>query len=555
MPEEFDEYADGGVLAGGSWGTTFPITGSGGVTIAGNSTSNQSVVFDLEGEWYVNAYVFFDLEANWGLGEQPLSWYRVQGCCNYPTAAGSGLPTGPQYPGGCDVMGIQTDDANCVGAIGKQQFIQNILARSVIDVCNELTRSKLRWQICSIKKWSRPADPTYISSDDTCNTLTEVPYSSIPECIEFVLQTKATVMIGVTITLYEDFQVASSQSGKTRLSYVGGSYLDGMQNIVTGPTTVQTLSVFGNAATIIQSGGTTPTTNEYFFGSNGGAKCGGVAVVAHLSQSGVSKDLAEYLVSIDCKVFIPDNPNTGLPFEEIIFGEPTITTASLLLPTGIVTTACGSCDAMPLNIYMQHNLANAGVLNNFLIRNGLTFSNVLQLSYNSNLSMWVAVQHFNGIADDNANTETWRFTFDLDCTNEVAGESTGASVIKFGVTVTRKNNYTNVVYDSRIMILLPSIDTCNFIRNFYTDLNISLNTKTNYILNDAQVVPDTVILYDKIGMFATTYWNKNPEILLRFSRQNMEIKYDRRNIGSLFPKAVSYRGVGSQVSPTPTAIA
>jgi hypothetical protein len=86
-------------------------------------------------------------------------------------------------------------------------------------------------------------------------------------------------------------------------------------------------------------------------------------------------------------------------------------------------------------------------------------------------------------------------------------------------------------------------------------LNISLNTKTNYILNDAQVVPDTVILYDKIGMFATTYWNKNPEILLRFSRQNMEIKYDRRNIGSLFPKAVSYRGVGSQVSPTPTAIA
>lgn len=555
MPEEFYEYADGGVVVGGSWGTVYSLTGSGGAVLDGSAPNNQLAVFDLESEWHVNAYVFFDLESSWGLGEQPLSWYRVQGCCNYPTAAGSGLPTGPQYPGGCDVMGIQTDDSMCVGAIGKQQFVQNILARSIQDVCNELTRSKLRWQICSIKKWSRPADPNYIVADDTCNTLTEVPYSSVPECIEFVLQTNATVRIGVTITLYEDFQVASSSSGKTRISYVGGSYLDGMQNIVTDPTTVQTITVFGNAATIIKSGGTTPTTNDYFYESTGASECGGDAQVAHLSQNGVSKDLTEYLINVNCDVLIPNNPETGLPFVEIIFGEPTVTPVGLEVPVGIVATACGSCDAMPLNIYMQHNLANAGVLNNFLIRNGFTFANVLQLSYNSNLSLWVATQHFNGIADDNANTETWRFTFDLDCTNEVAGEDTGASVIKFGVTVTRKNNFTGVVYDSRIMFLLPSIDTCNFIRNFYTDLNISLNTKTKYILNDAQVVPDNVVLYDKIGMFTTAYWTKNPEILLRFSRQSAEIKYDRRNIGNLFPKAVSYRGVGSQVRPTPTAIA
>jgi len=547
--------ASGGVLVAGQVvsGFSVEVQGSGGILLDGAAANSHFLAFDLEAIWSINEEVSYDLEAMWSVGEQLQRWYRVQGCCNYPTAAGSGLPDGPQFPGGCDVMGIQTDDSMCVGAIGKQQFIQNILARNVEEVCNELTRSRLNWQVCSIKRWSRPADPTFVEPGDNCNLLEEVPYSEIPECIEFTLQTKGLVNIGVTISIFEDFHIAANpNAGGSRKSFVGGSYLSGGL-IVFDEATVPKVLTSGNADTIIKSGGTTPTTNEYFLQGLGGVELGGSASVLHTSGSGIPKDLQSYVTFINAKVFIPTNPVSGNPEEEIIFGEPTNLTP-LIVPTAAVSTACASCTAMPLSIYMQHNLSYAAVFNDFLIRNGYTLPNILHLSFNSRLNVWVATLHYTGLADDNANNESWRFTFDFDCTNNVGGEETGNSVIKFGMTVVRKNIGTGVAIDTRIMMLFPSSGICGYIRNFYADLNVSLNTKTTYVANDAKVVPDNVIFYDKIGLFSSTYWNVHPELLLRFSKANVEVRYDRRDISSILPKPANLRGVGTQVFQTPAAV-
>lgn len=544
----------GGVLVGGtlkSFGFIYDVATSGGALLDGATTPVHYLGFDLDSEWTINEEVSYDLSIEWSIGEQLLRWYRVQGCCNYPTAAGSGLPEGPQYPGGCDVMGIQTDDMMCAGAIGKQQFIQNILARNLSEVCDELTRSRLNWQVCSIKRWSRPADALLVEPNDNCNLLEEVPFSDIPACIEFTLHTKGLVNIGVTVSIFEDVNVAANpNAGGSRKIYIGGSYLDG-GNIVSGEATVAKLSFLGSATASIPSGGTVPTSNEYYLSSTTKVELSGAATVSHTSGSGAPKDLQQYLTEVNVDVFVPTNANNA-PEEEIIFGEP-INTTTLAPPTDAVATSCASCTAMPLSLYLQHNLQYTSVLTDFLVRNGLTLPNILHLSYSSRLGLWVATLHFTGLSDDNANSESWRFTFDFDCTNEVGGESTGNSVIKLGITIVRKNLYTGIAHDTRIMTLFPSYDICGYIRNFYTDLNVSVNTKTTYVGNSARVVPDNVIFYDKIGLFTSSYWSINPELLLRFSRNSAEIKYDRRDISSILPKAKSYSGSGTGATQSPVA--
>lgn len=546
----YNEVASGGAVLGGSASTSkdLDFIASGGVNVDGvavvqqrsryfpdggeNTTSGSAdaryvVFFDQSVYWDLNQYVFVDKTFAWVSGEQPLRWYRVQGCCAFPTAAGSGLPGGDQFPGGCDVIGIQTDDTKCVGATGQQQYVQNILARTVSDVCIELTRQKSKWQVCSIKRWSRPADPTLSDpATDECNELTEVPYNDIPECLPFTLQSDTITFIAATTIISEAF-----------VRYDCACTPPDFESV--DPSLCGEIEVYGDGRYYIKSGAPTPTTVIYKYFANGGMILTGGSAESDPSWN------SDLVTDIKFTSFID---NEELVFTAVDEGAP------IVQPTGTIATACGTCTSMPNQFYMQHNIVNPSVFYNFLQRNSLTMPNVLPMTYNRKVQMWTSNQHFVGVSDDNANNESWRFSFEFGCPNQIGGESLGKGAIKLSLTVVRKNLTTGIDFDTRLLILFPADDFCASIRNFSDDFVFRLDTKTNYVLSDGLVVPQSVLLYDKIGMFKSSYWAQNPALTIRMSRTSEGVKVDRKDISGIFPTAETLLARGLEITRSPIGV-
>ena len=520
----FNYSASGGVESGDAAlvNVAFNVSASGGVEIAGESTVSERMVYHSDGGplltggaasfivrlffeqeiyWNIDQLIVVDQRFSWVTGLQPLRWWRVQGACNFPTAAGSGLPTGDQFPGGCDVMGIQTDDTKCVGAIGKQQFIQQILARTASEVCEKLRESKLNWQITGMKRWSRPADPALVQTQEqegtaeSCNKLEDVPYQNLPACLEYTLQTTAITHIRATTILFE-----------TLHSYTG-----------TG-----TLRTSGNAETVILSGGTTPTVASFNYESNGLIiETGGSATVT----SSVDVDrLTEMIITTVLEENIVFAIQDNLP--------------AIVIPTESVATGCGTCSAMPVQLFLQNNLSNPGVLYNFLQRNGYTLPRIVTLNYSSRLETWVSHLHYNGIADN----ESWRFSFELGCVTEYGAESTGTPTIKFAISIVRKDLNTNSDYDTRIVVLFPSAEFCSTINNLLEDFVFSVDVKTLFVKTPSSVEPLTVLVYDQIGIFSSTYWAANPKLNFRLTSTSGSTVEEKLSLTPFLPQQNTFLG-------------
>lgn len=489
--------ASGGVVGGGlaSLIATYHYFPDGGeVLTGGEALSEFSLIFDLDVQWQTRATIEIDKEFYWNTGTLPLRWYRVQGCCVFPTGAGDGVGGG--QPGGCDITGIQTDDIKCVGATGKQQFIQNLVGSSVSDICQQLTDSRLNWEICSIKRWSRPADGRLVEPDDQCNTLVDVPYCEIPECLNFCVHTNSITNIGVTTYVIESF-VSHISSGV----------------VITG----------GQAITSIVGG---VDTNQSFFEyvSDGGeVLTGGEA----LTSSSWDNDL---LTTIGVTTYIENL--------EAVFGSGTEGPV-LDLPTQLIGTSCGSCDSMPLVLYFFHNLSNESVFANYMQRNGLEMPNPLPMHYSARSQSWVANCHMTGTSDDNlGSTETWRFSFEWSCISSLGGEELGSSSWKFSMLVVRKNEYSGIDFDTRALIVFPPEQICLTSQNLGFDFSFKFNTVTKFVSNDSDIVPNTTLLTDTIGLFKSKFWARSPNFTVRLSKSNISNGVARQDIYPIFPQSL-----------------
>jgi len=493
----FDVTGSGGSVGGGVGGLTvayryFPDGGE--VLTGGEALSNFSLIFDLELQWQTRATIEIDKEFSWNTGLLPLRWYRVQGCCVFPTAAGDGIGAG--QPGGCDITGIQTDDNSCVGATGKQQFIQNLVGSSVSDICQQLTDSRLNWEICSIKQWSRPADGRIVPPDDQCNTLTEVPFCEIPECLNFCIHTNSITNIGVTTYVIESFA-----------SYIASG------GAVTG----------GEALTSIVGGGGTEQSFFEYFPDGGEVLTGGEALTSSSWEN-------ELLTTIGVTTYVENL--------EAVFGAGTEGPV-LELPTIVIGTSCGSCDSMPVVLYLFHNLSNENVLVNYMQRNGLELPNPLPMHYSLRLQSWVANFHMTGTSDDNlGSTETWRFSFEWACVNSFGGDELGSSSWKFSMLVVRKNEFSGIDFDTRTVVIFPPEQICLTSQNLGFDFSFKLNTVTKFVSNDSDVVPNMTLLTDNIGLFKSKFWAKNPNFTIRLSKGIATNAVQRQDIYPIFPQVV-----------------
>jgi hypothetical protein len=344
-----------------------------------------------------------------------------------------------------------------------------------------------------------------------CNELTEVPFADLPACLDFTMQTKALTHIVMTTKVTENF-----------FFYTGSGEI----------------STAGSGLAEIISGAPTPTTGSLEYASLGGpVLTGGEAEIT----SSWNPDL---LTEIGVQTFLENEP---------IFGEgediPVI-----VAPTDLVTTACGSCTSMPLQLYIQHNFNNPSTLYNFLNRNGLTLPNILTFFYNSRLETWISTQHFTGISDDNINNETWRFSFELACVDNFGAESTGRPVIKFSITIVRKNLVTDVDFDTRIVVLFPSDQFCNAVRNFIDDFPFNIDVKTSFVSTAGNIQPDSVLVYDKINIFKSNYWTNNPKLYLRLSNSSTILKTEKKDISSILPNGNTFLGSGLNITESTTGV-
>lgn len=92
-----------------------------------------------------------------------------------------------------DCRPFKTDDNSC--NYKESFFVQTILASSTEDVCQQLLNNNWNWELCSVKKWSKPAENFYVDSADDCNFLQEVPFKDLPECLTLGISQEISMKI------------------------------------------------------------------------------------------------------------------------------------------------------------------------------------------------------------------------------------------------------------------------------------------------------------------------------------------------------------------------
>lgn len=434
--------------------------------------------YDQEIIWGVDELISVTVPVSWDVGLGTQRWYRVQGCCLFPTSQGSGAGiSGPFHPGGCDVSNFESTDSKCIGAGGKQLFIQNVLATSVGDVCRQLNKYNMKWQICSMQVYSNPAGP----SQDSCNRLIDVPISSYPECIEVSLQTNALVEIKFTDKVYRSFR------------YEGSGSVDASGSVL--PTGASSVS-------------------GYVYPGSGGLVYGGTGEI-----TSSWKQLLE----------VEADFNFDVIFIEAL-AAPERTSSTLSGAVKNISTVCGNCTAIPSILYSYLNVDKSYVLSRFIAKNSVAFPDHFPMYYNSLLRSWMSNYQVSGYGD--SGEERWNFVFSWTCLNQKA-EEPSTPYWKYSIFVNR--SLPHIDFDTRVNIIFPPEELCRLIDNLSIDFSFSLNTITNYVENSLVDVTDYVVLTDGIGLFKDSNWAADPWLDVRLSRLLLAEQYETIDLSPIIP--------------------
>lgn len=689
------------------------------INLEGIAGSHQTLVFTEAIRWNVRATVSASQEIIWQTGKVPLRWYRITGCCRYPTEDGDGDFTNEGQPGGCDVIPFESTDDQCKGALGKNTFIQNIIAESVGDVCRILKELRWKWPICAMERFSRPAESQFIDDDDECNVLEPVEPCNAPECLEFCIDTDAVVNVGVKVELVDSFWTQPASEGGVTIagdsehrivppSHVGSGGIvlsgeagfaaefwtytpdtQGAAHILTGGVaewqsefwsyTATGGIVLGGEATvvadgwgwvadggIVMGGSTAPyglklpyiasgfgslppggpairiegeaIWGRFYYTSTGGVVIGGTSLAATTSLRYIPPDSGIVLAG-EAKMVSPDwhyTPTDGgvtlggtalsradIPYwsmeatggitlagvadarhsgdgdwwytgaggitlagegitavnkwwfiadsgtgvilggEGLIDGDwdghhvvsmgVTTTIESLEIVyyeqdldddgtlddlSSTIATKCESCSQIPIVLNMSHNLADAAVLGQFLIRNGLKLDEVLPIRYNRISSSWQGNYHFRGVGDSGGTLEDWSIVAEWSCIDELGSINLGNYLWKFSLYIKRKNVVTGMDFDTRLLLGFPAKEICDEAARVGLDFSFAFDTQTAYVNAEHDIVVDARLLYDNIGLFRSIEWINDPDLLINIAEVGSAEEILRQDILPIFPDPV-----------------
>jgi hypothetical protein len=151
--------------------TTVPnlyYNASGSVELSSPSVDpSTTAFFSFDTSWNVRGDLVVDLDTSWNVGEGAYYWYRVESECGEVV---------------CDEFGVERRECN------RMTVINTVSARSVAELCeilaNPRTNAPLVARIASIRRYGRPMFRDQIRPDQ-CNTLDEVEFCHIPECLDY----------------------------------------------------------------------------------------------------------------------------------------------------------------------------------------------------------------------------------------------------------------------------------------------------------------------------------------------------------------------------------
>ena len=197
-----------------------------------------------------------------------------------------------------------------------------------------------------------------------------------------------------------------------------------------------------------------------------------------------------------------------IDFIEMVYNEDFV--SNLVPIVGTVNTTCGSCDAIPQELYLTHNLKYSSVFKDFLLRNGFSIEDSIKFTYSPKSDLWRSSLHYIGSgADITDSTEVWQINMDWSCVSTFGEDQIGSSLWKFGIYANRKIVATDIDYDTRLVSFFPSEEICAEASRRGLDFSFGFNFANSYVTNSLGIVIDNFTIYDNIGMFKGSYWRAN----------------------------------------------
>lgn len=387
--------------------------------------------------------ISFYKEFLWNTGNLSSYWYQVVGCCKETFGTESGSTGCPPF---------KTDDAVCENK--KSFYFQTLLAYSVEDLCQQITNSNWNWELCSIKKWSRPAENLYTDPLNDCNILQEVNFQDLPECIELSVSQKIlfNIKFNMFITPHYD------GSGVLSICKEGCS-----ANYSCTPE------------------GCCPNPNLNILKEN--------------TVENILNNNYKDLVSIQNTETIPEDDLQSL--NELIATIPN------------VVVNCSNCTTVPARLYCKNNLLNLNYFSNFIYnKNKEEFNNNFEITYSKYSDSWKKNYYY----DENIiNSKIkWYVYFDLSCLSS----SETNYYWKFSMLFRKIEN--TVPSETKLVITVPSEFVCGYNSEF--NFNFNFNVTKKQLFTNINYFRDDFIFYDKIGLFSNNYWKSNQEFFIKITQ-------------------------------------
>jgi hypothetical protein len=423
-----------------------------------------AMVYYAEGAAYLAPFARFDYmlevsrDITWNISRGVLRYYRIEGKKPYSCPpVGGGTACGPD---------------NCV------QWIMNVSAHSVEDVCTQLRKLRFKGPIKRLSVFSRPVlktdeDPNI---DYTCNQLVDV---TLPICDDLFLDYDLVVTAGGTPYMIQTQDFAYFPSGKISASGTSGTVFSNWGYVAGGTAKAQ------GADTDVYYPGLVLYTGS------GGTRLFGSATVTCTSLGTLVATAGATAQTLQTSV---------------VFGAQE--SGTLALPGDTISSVC--CGELPSLLYMNHELNRFNKLDKFLFINGLSIGRNLRLVYSAKKNTWYNNLHFRGIGSSN-DPETWTLTTEFGCVDDLDGiPIQGTLLWGFSFTMIQKNLRTKADNYTRVVLGFDPIVMCTLDRALDNTFTINVRNEST-----VPVALRAIVLYDEIGLFKNRSFIVNPNITFR----------------------------------------
>lgn len=398
----------------------------------------------------------YNLEASkkfiWTTGTGSEYWWQVKGCCKniYDNENGDACPP-IKISQECE---------------GKSQYIQTLLSPNIQSLCEELKNNNWEWRICSIEKWSRPAENEFVTSQDECNILQSIEYKNIPSCLD----------------LSRDHDILEKIKFQERIFY----------------SKCSNLNCFGDIL---------------FYPAEGAIELSGEAEYPGrtLTQSTINKQS------------ITENIEEKIEFKieaiikELVFSDKF--TEQYIPQLNLVQVSCEGCSDLPNILYVDNNFINLNTLSSFLFKNDYEISDEIPINFNKTTNTWSSVMHFPSKFDE----EKWKLIIDFGCSNEIDSE-----FYYWKLSLLFSNEKNKIKKETRLNLNVPSKFICSYSRDYM--INFKYNTQNKYTFINYAAYYDNFYFSDGIGLFKSNYWTSNPDLNIKITKDKIKSRTSKKTI-------------------------